>query len=144
MTIFSLNSKNTLFGLFLAHFPYFCGNKGFSKKSDRHAQLHKGFWHLSKKTPWQMSGEKDAQTLFHRVLPATARDLTSTIAVDWYLKVKDIEYGVGLTENYCITVGMQTKISSILNFFQQILGSHVLNGHAYFWPSTPKNHWNNF
>ena len=76
-----------------------------------------------------MSGEKDAQTLFHRVLPATARDLTSTIAVDWYLKVKDIEYGVGLTENYCITVGMQTKISSILNFFQQILGSHVLKAH---------------
>ena len=36
-----------------------------------------------------MSGGKDRQTLFHRILPATARELTSTTAVDWDLNVKD-------------------------------------------------------
>ena len=59
-----------------------------------------------------MGGWKDIQTLLHRILPATTRGLTSTTAVDWHLKVKDKEYGVGLTKNYCITVSMQ-KISSI-------------------------------
>ena len=34
--------------LFLAHFPNFWGKKSFSKKSDCHAQLHKGFWHHAK------------------------------------------------------------------------------------------------
>ena len=53
-----------------------------------------------------MSGGKDGQTLFHRILPATARGLASKTAVNWHLKVKDIEYNVGLTKNYCITVSM--------------------------------------
>ena len=47
-----------------------------------------------------------------RLLPATARGLPSITAVDWHLKVKDIEYDDGLTKNYCITVSMQ-KINSI-------------------------------
>ena len=46
-----------------------------------------------------MSGGKDGQTLFHRILPATARGLTSKTAVNWHLKVKDIEYNVGLTKD---------------------------------------------
>ena len=54
-----------------------------------------------------MSGEKDGQNLFHRVLLATAGGLTSTTAADWNLKGKDIECDVGLTKNYCITVSMQ-------------------------------------
>ena len=77
---------------------------------------------------------KDGETLFHRTLPATAMSLTSSTAVDWHLKVKDIEYDVGLTKNYCITVSMQ-KISSIHKVIfkiQQILGSHQLNDHARF------------
>ena len=90
-------------------------------------------WSSSKKTPWQMSGGKDRQTLLHWILPATARGLTSTTPIDWHLKVK----------NYCITVSMQ-KISSIHKLIQQILGSHELNDHAHFWPGPPKNHWNNF
>ena len=72
---------------------------------------------------------KDGETLLHRTLPATAMSLTSTTAVDWHLKVKDIEYDVGLTKNYCITVSMQ-KISSIHAFIlniQQILGPRELN-----------------
>ena len=69
-----------------------------------------------------MSGGKDGQTLFHRILPATAMGLTSKTAVNWHLKVKDIEYNVGLTKNYCITVSMQ-KISSIHKPIQQILVS---------------------
>ena len=59
-----------------------------------------------------MSGGKDGQTLFHGILPATARGLASKTALNWHLIVKDIEYNVGLTKNCCITVSMQ-KISSI-------------------------------
>ena len=36
-----------------------------------------------------MSGGKDGQTLFHTILPATARGATSTTAVDWHLRVKN-------------------------------------------------------
>ena len=43
-----------------------------------------------------MLGAKDGQNLFQMILPVTNRDLTST--VDWHLKVKDIEYNVGLTK----------------------------------------------
>ena len=59
-----------------------------------------------------MSGGKDGQTLFHGILPATARGLARKTAINWHLKVKNIEYNVGLTNNYCITVSMQ-KVSSI-------------------------------
>ena len=57
-----------------------------------------------------MAGWKDGQTLFHGTLPATARGLTSTTAIAWHLKVKDIEYEVGSTKNYCLSTNMQ-KIS---------------------------------
>ena len=70
-----------------------------------------------------MLGGKDGQTLFHGILPATARDLASKTAIKWHLKIKDIEYTVGLTKNYCITVSMQ-KISLIHKLIQLILGSH--------------------
>ena len=60
------------------------------------------------------------ETLFHRIHPATARGLTSKTVVNWHLKVKYIEYNVGLTKNYCIVVSMQ-KISSIHKLIQQIL-----------------------
>ena len=76
-----------------------------------------------------MSGGKDGQTLFHSILPATARVLTSTTAVDWHLKVKDKKSNVSLTKNHCITVSMQ-KISSIHKLIQQILRSHELNHHT--------------
>ena len=78
-----------------------------------------------------MIGRKNGQTLF----PATIGIPTSTTAVDWHLKVKDVKYDVGLTKNYCITVSMQ-KISSIhkliLFKIQQILGSQELNDHTHF------------
>ena len=74
-----------------------------------------------------MSGGKDVQTLFYGILPATARGLASKTAIKWHVKIKDIEYTVGLTKNYCITVSMQ-KISSIY----KLLGSHELNDHAQF------------
>ena len=35
------------------------------------------------------------------------------IAVDWQLKVKGTDYDASPTKNYCITVNMQKKISSI-------------------------------
>ena len=78
-----------------------------------------------------MSGGKDVQTLFYGILPATARGLASKTAIKWHVKIKDIEYTVGLTKNYCITVSMQ-KISSIHKLIQLILGSHELNDHTYF------------
>ena len=86
-----------------------------------------------------MSGIRDGQTLFHRILPATAMGLTSKIAVNWHLKVKGIEYNFGLTKSYCISVSIQ-KIVSIHKLIQQILGSHELNDHAQFLPHPPKNH----
>ena len=84
-----------------------------------------------------MSRGKDGKTLFYRVFPATTRGLTSTIAVDWHLKVKYVEYDVSLTKNYSMTVNMQ-KINSIHKRIRQICGSHVLKSHAYFWPHLPK------
>ena len=78
-----------------------------------------------------MSRGKDGQTLFHGILPATARGLASKTAIKWHVKIKDIEYTIGLTKNYCITVSMQ-KISSIHELIQLILGSHELNDHANF------------
>ena len=36
-----------------------------------------------------MSGGKDGQNLFGRILLAIADGLTSTTAVDWHIKVKD-------------------------------------------------------
>ena len=76
-----------------------------------------------------MSGGKDGQTLLHKILPATARGLTT--AVDWHLKAKNKKCNVGLIKNYCITVSMQ-KISSIHKLIQQILGSHELNDCTHF------------
>ena len=78
-----------------------------------------------------MSGSKDGHTIFHGILPATTRGLASKTAINWHLEVKDIEYNVGLTKNYCITVSMQ-KISSIHKLIQQILGSHELNDYTHF------------
>ena len=81
-----------------------------------------------------MIGQKDGQILFHRTLPGTTQGPTRTTPIDWHLKVKDIEYDVGLTKNHCITVGMP-KISSIHNLIfkiQQILWSYELNGHTHF------------
>ena len=83
--------------------------------------------------------QKDGQTLFHRSIPATTDGPTSTTAVDWYLKAKDIEQNVDLTKNYCNTVSMQ-KTSSIhtLNLMiQQTLGSRELNGQIHFGPNPP-------
>ena len=77
-----------------------------------------------------MSEGKDGQTLFHRILPATARGLTSTTAGDWHLNANNKKCNVGLIKNYCITVSMQ-KISSIHKLIQQILGYHELNDHAH-------------
>ena len=91
----------------------------------------------------QMSGSKDGQILFHGILLATARGLACKIATNWYLKVKNIVYNVGLTNNYCITVSMK-KVSSIHKFIQEILGSHELNDCTQFWPGPPKKHWNSF
>ena len=64
-------------------------------------------------------------------------------AINWHLKVKNIEYNVGLTNNYCITVSMK-KVSSIHKFIQEILGSHELNNYTQLRPGPPKKHWNNF
>ena len=59
-----------------------------------------------------MSGGKDGQTLFQRILPATARGLTSTTAIDWHLKVKNKKCNVGLIKDYYITVSMQNSSST--------------------------------
>ena len=73
-----------------------------------------------------MSGGKDGQNLFGRILLAIADGLTSTTAVDWHIKVKDKKCDIGLTKNYCITISMK-KINSIHKLIQQILVSHELS-----------------
>ena len=85
-----------------------------------------------------MSGGKDGQTLFHGILPATARGLARKTAINWHLKVKNIEYNVGLTNNCYITVSMQ-KASSIHKLIQEILGSHELNDYTHFDQAHPKS-----
>ena len=72
----------------------------------------KAFWPISPEQDLsqQTAGWKDGQTLFHMTLLDTAYGPTSTTAVDWHLKVKDIDYSVDLTE--LPTVRMQ-KINSI-------------------------------
>ena len=65
-----------------------------------------------------MAGGKDGQTLFHRILLATARGLTSTTAVDWHLK----ECNVCLTK--IIPLQSAHKKSAQFRLIQQILGSH--------------------
>ena len=79
----------------------------FTRVSSTMAKFREISWSNSNKTLWLMSGGKDRQTLIHRILPVTARGLTSTTAVDWHLKVKDKKCDVGLIKNYCITVSMQ-------------------------------------
>ena len=59
-----------------------------------------------------MSGGKDGQTLFHRIVPATVRGLTSTTGVDWHLKAKNKKCNIGLIKNYCITASMQKTYSA--------------------------------
>ena len=69
---------------------------------------------------------------------------------DWHLKIKDTEYDVGLTKNYCITICITIsvqKISSLHKFIlkiQQILGPQELKSHDHFWPCPPKKRWINF
>ena len=75
----------------------------------------------------QSYDRREGWTLFHRFLPVIDGVLTSTTAVDWYLKVKDIEHDVGLNKNYCITVIMQKIISIYI-----LMNSRELNDHAHF------------
>ena len=86
----------------------------------------------------QMSGTKDRQTLFHGILPATTRGLARETAINWHLKIKNIEYNVGLTNNYYITVSMQ-KASSIHKLIREILRSHELNDYTHFDQTHPKS-----
>ena len=65
-----------------------------------------------------MAEGKDGQTLFHKILPATARGLTSTTEVDWHLEIKHTEYNVYPTKKYCITVSVQ-MISSVHTLVQE-------------------------
>ena len=75
-----------------------------------------------------MSGGKDGQTLFYKILPATAMGLTSKTTVHWHLKVKDIEYNVGLPR----AIASHSACKKSAQLIQQISGSHELNGHAQF------------
>ena len=131
----------------MVHFPNFWGKKRFSKKLGCHAQLHNSYQHPGKiqgnlMIQFQGNNQTDVRrqgSLFHGILPATSRGLASKTAIYWHLKVKDMEYNIGLTKNYCIAVSMH-KTSSIHKLIQQSLGSHELNYHAHFRPDTPKNH----
>ena len=53
---------------------------------------------IPRKHPDRWPGSKDGQTLFHGILPW---GVASKTAINWHLKVKNIEYNFGLTNNYC-------------------------------------------
>ena len=118
-----------------------------SKKSGCHVQHHNCYQYPGKiqrnlmiqfQENTQMPGSKDGQTLFHGILPATARGLAKKTAINWHLKVKNIEYNVGLTNNQYITVSMQ-KASSINKLIQEILGSYELSDYTHFDQTHPKS-----
>ena len=107
----SLNSKDPIRGLFLAHLPNFLEQKKFFPITPARS-CTTSYGSLS---PCQNAGKSNdliprknpdrrqdgrTDTLFHRILLATAGGLASKTAVDGHLKVKDIEYEVGLTKNY--------------------------------------------
>ena len=56
--------------------------------------------------------------LFHWAIPATAESSTSTTAVDWYLKVKDIGSNISLIKYYWITARKKSArfIKSVLRY----------------------------
>ena len=94
----------------------------FGAKTVFMTKLEKNIGLIPRKHP---DRQQDGRTLFHTTLLAVAGDPTSTTAVDWHLKVKDIiEYDVGLTKNYCITVSMK-KSAQFINSF---LGYSRLQG----------------
>ena len=101
--------------IFFWSISQFLGQK-FFHEIELLCKLLKGFWHHAKiqrilmiqlQENTQMLEGKGGQTLFHRILPATTMGLTSKTAVNSHLKVKDIEYNVGLTKSYFITISMQ-------------------------------------
>ena len=94
----------------------------FIRVSSTMQKLREIWWSNFKKTSGQTTGWKDKQTLFHRILPATDQVLLSTMAVHCHLKVKDIEYNVGLTK----IIASQSACE------KWALGPHELNGHAHF------------
>ena len=63
--------------------------------------------------------QRDGQTLFYRLSKLPLMGPTSTSTADWHLKVKNTDYNVSLTKNYCITTSMP-KISSIHELTLQI------------------------
>ena len=82
---------------------------------------------------------KDEQTLFHKILSAAAMGLITKTEVNRNLQVKDTEYNVGLTRNYCITkwphpiltTSTQKSLKLLLDFLN--LHQHAKNQ---FIPST--------
>ena len=70
------------------------------------------------KTPRQTAQWKDGQTLFHRTIPATTRDPTSTTSIDGHLKVKDIDYDVGLTKIIALRPACKKSVHSINLFLR--------------------------
>ena len=105
MTKFFFEFKKPIFG----PLPQFLG-QSFSKKLGCHAQFQMGFQHPGKiqrnlMIKRQMSGGKDGQTLFHRILPATPRGGVnnkyncSRLA----FKSKNKMCGVGLIKNYSLS-----------------------------------------
>ena len=66
-----------------------------------------------------MSGGMDGQTLFHGILPATTRGLASKTEINWHLKVKDVEYNVGLLPNIIASQSSCKKLAQSINLFSR-------------------------
>ena len=136
MTNFFFKFRKSYFWRIFGPFFQFLERKNFFQKLACHAQLHKNSQQYAKiqrnlmiqlQENTQSYDRREGWTLFHRFLPVIDGVLKSTTAIDWYLKVKDIEHDVGLNKNYCITVIMQKIISIYI-----LMNSRELNDHAHF------------
>ena len=94
-----LNSKTLFLTYFWPTSPILGGKKCFPKKSGMHnlirfsitmPKFKETYSSNSSRTIQRTAGWKDGQTLFHGTILVTARGITSTTAVNWHLKVKDI------------------------------------------------------
>ena len=79
---------------------------------------------MPRETEGHIEGQKDGQALFYSTLSATISGPASTTAAEWHLQVKDTEYDIGLTKNYCITSSIKKtrSIHKLILKIQQILG----------------------
>ena len=105
---FVLNSKNPIVDHFWPIFPIIWA-KTFFHEIELLCKTSQGFLapcQNSEKSNDPISRKHPNRCQEARINRPYFTGTTSKTAVNWPLKVKDIEYNVGLTKRYCITVSI--------------------------------------